>query len=161
MTVVFTPEKIVDALAYLGLSAVEGIEMAFGCGTSGITFPGGVVIAPIPAGGRLEPFTWTVEMPGAPIVRDGSATVTEIDWNLTCRLYLDRADVAQAQIDASPFYGRLLTAIHNNSMLGGTCNSALIKGFAVEGDEEKVWLRVQVSAWERLNLNNQPGPRWV
>jgi hypothetical protein len=161
VTDVFTPEKIVDALAYLGLSAVPGIRAAFGCGTSGITFPGDTVIAPIPSGGRLEPFTWAVDMPLAPIIRDGSATVTDIDWMLTAHLYLDRNDIAEAQRQASPFYGRLLTAVHSNAQLGGTCNAARIVGFTVEGDEEKVWLRVTVSAWQRLNLETQSGPLWT
>ena len=161
MADVFTPEQIVDALAYLGLTAVQGVRAAYGCGTSGITFPGGIVIQPIPANARLEPFAWAVSMPTAPIVRDGSATVTEIDWSLICRLYFDSNDVAESERNAAPFYGRILTAIHNNSQLGGTCNSALVKGFALGGDSDKIWLEVTVSAWQRLNLENQPGPRWI
>lgn len=161
MTDIFTPEKIVDALAYLGLSAVPGIRAAFGCGASGITFPGSVTIRPIPASGHFEPFTWAVDMPGAPVVRDGSATVTDIDWNLNCRLYLDSADVSETIRNAAPFYGRLLTAMHDNSQLGGTCNSARIVGFSIAGDGNADWLGVTVSAWQRLNLDNQVGPRWI
>lgn len=161
MTDVARPERIVDALAYLMLTQCPGVRAAFGCGASGITFPGGVVIRPIPSGGHLEPFTWAVNLPGAPLLRDGSATVLDIDWNLACRLYLDRNDIANAQQQAAPFYGRMLTAIHNTSQLGGTCNSSRIVRFGTGGDDNAIWLDVTVSAWERLNLNNQPGAQWV
>jgi hypothetical protein len=154
------PERIVDASAYCA-SLVPSVRAAFGCGASGITFPGGVVIAPIPSAGPYEPFTHTSELPGAPIVSDHSATVTEIEWRIPMRLYLPAADLAEARRQAAPFYGRYLAAFHAHAQLGGTANSARITSFAIGGDENANWLDMVLAAWQRLNLDSQPGEPWT
>jgi len=159
MADVARPERIVDASAFAA-RLVAGVRSSFGCGVSGILFPGGVTIPAIPRSGPFEPFTHISDLPGAPGIADRSATVTEIEWRIPMRLYLPAADQEEARRQAAPFYGRYLTVFHQHMQLGGTANSARIASFAVAGDENGAWLAMVLSAWERLDLDNIPGPTW-
>jgi hypothetical protein len=156
------PERMVDASAYIA-SQITGVAQAFGCGAgTGMMFPGGKTITPIPTSGPLEAYTHTSELPTAPTVSDLSATVTELLWQIPMRLHLDAGDQENLRLQAAPFYGRYLAAFAANAQLGGAANSARIVSFSLGGDPQHgAWLEMVLACWERLNLERTPGPRWL
>jgi len=155
-------DEIVDASAAVA-AGITGVVTVWGVGTGKIAIPGSSPTKYIDdfIGNVVEPGTHVSDMPDAPRITNSSATVTEINWRVPMRIYLDKNDQGNARRLAAPFYGLYLTEFSQNAMLLGTCNSAEIASFDLFHDREGTgWLGIAMilSVWERLDLDFDTGP---
>lgn len=158
--------EIVDASAALVAAFVPGIKSVWGVGAGTITVPdveGGIWADKLIQsfdGNVREPFTHVSDMPDAPKIINSSATVTEIQWRIPMRLYVDRNDQGNARRVCVPFYAAYLSAFAANAMILGTCNSAEIGSMDLFHDKDGtgfVGIAMILLAWERLDFEFDVG----
>lgn len=169
--------QIVDASAAIAAAYVSGVRAAFGVGAGDFTIPtggtwnagtnsysdpGGIwagrKVQPF-MGNIAEPFTHVSDMPAAPKIINQSAQVSELNWLVPMRFYVDKNEQGNARLNASPFYSRYLLAFAKHAMILGTCNSAEITGFDLFHDRDGtgfVGISMVLSVWERLDIGFEP-----
>jgi hypothetical protein len=151
--------EIVDATAALAAAFVPGVRSVAGAGTELVTIPAGGVMAGqlVPAflGKPTESWQHVSNLPAA-TASFRSATVTEVEWDIPQRLYVQRVDEAELRRRLMPMYFAYLKAYSQHIQLFGLLAGAVARiRLSIEADADWAWLEIHLPLVERLNLENK------
>jgi hypothetical protein len=145
-------DVIVDYTAGVA-GRIAGVAATFGAGLGEIEDPlrPGYPVAAAPSEPSV-PFSHWSDCPGAPPIKWVSQNATvELTWTIPMRLWLGRADLAEARRMALPFYDKYIAAFVGDRTLGGLVLSLEISRLAIGGSADWAWLDVGLTVVERVN----------
>lgn len=156
--------EIVDQTAALAAAFVPGVKSVAGVGSGLVTIPEGGVMAgelvPPWAGIPIESWQHVSNMP-ALNARFRTATVTEAEWDIVQRLYVQIADEAELRRRAIDFYFAYVAAYSQHLQLFGSIPSGAVASLRMNVGSESgpdaawAWLEIHLPLMERLNLENK------
>lgn len=130
-----------------------GVRSVFGAGTGTVGDPlrPGQTIQPIPEN-PSEPYTHWSDLPDAPtIIPLSQSGLVQLEWTVPMRLFVPRGDVRTARQTLMPFYDGYLAQFVRDPTLGGRCLIAYIRGFKPDGDDDWLWLDMELHVEEEVH----------
>jgi hypothetical protein len=130
---------------------VAGITAVFGTGQ-------GVIIDPFRPGQTIlaapdaptGPWTFWADLPsgkGDWLTQD---LAEQWEWDIPCRLWMPRADLANMRRTAQLMYGRFRDVFAGDRSLGGAVESCRISAFDIGNDASWSWLDINLAVVETL-----------
>jgi len=152
-------DEIVDTISAVAAAHLPFVKSVAGVGTGKVTIGNGGVMAgqlvPAYKGEPSEPWQHVTNLPsGRATYR--TATVTEVNWDVPFRLYVDAKDEETLRRQMAVVYAGYLTVFAKHLQLDGRMPSGAIAQLTLTfgSDANWAWLEGHLPLVERLNLEN-------
>jgi hypothetical protein len=139
-----------DYIASMG-ARVSGVTGVFGTGQGhvGDPFRPGETILAAPDASTGN-YTFWADLPsgkGEWLTQD---LAEQWEWDIPCRLWLPRADLANMRRLTQPMYGRFADVFAADRQLAGQVQSCRISAFDIGSDDRWSWLDINLAVIETL-----------
>lgn len=152
-------DEIIDTISALAAAKLPFVKSCAGVGTGKVTIPTGGVMAgrlvPAYKGEPSEPWQHVTNLPSAR-AQYRSGTVTEVNWDVPFRLYVDAKDEETLRRQVAVVYAGYLALFAKHLQLEGVMPSGAIAQLTLTfgSDANWAWLEGHLPLVERLNLEN-------